>query len=375
MSKSNKRLFALDTFRGATIMLMILVNNPGTWSHIYSPLRHAKWHGCTLTDLVFPFFLFIMGVAMRFTFEKYEICNKYGPLYKKVFSRSITIFILGLLLNAFPFIRQDWDWSSLRILGVLQRIALVYLFASIIVIKLDIKGIIKTSTFLLFGYWLVLYLSGLINGVEPYALNSNLVLYLDKFILGESHLWTGNGIPFDPEGLLSTIPAIVTTLIGFLVGTMIKTATDQRDNCEKMAILGSIFIIIGWIWGLFFPVNKALWTSSYVLFTVGIGILILTSMIWLIDIKKIHKWAKPFIVYGSNSIFIFVISGIWTKILLNINFNLNGKIISGYSYLYQTIFMPLAIDTNSSLLFALFHIVIFWIILALMYKKRIFIKV
>jgi len=156
---------------------------------------------------------------------------------------------------------------------------------------------------------------------------------------------------------------------------MIKTATDQRDNCQKMAILGSIFIIIGWIWGLFFPVNKALWTSSYVLFTGGIGILILTSMIWLIDIKKIHKWAKPFIVYGSNSIFIFVISGIWTKILLNINFNLNGKIISGYSYLYQTIFMPLAIDTNSSLLFALFHIVIFWIILALMYKKRIFIKV
>jgi predicted acyltransferase len=375
MSESNNRLLALDTFRGATIMLMILVNNPGTWSHIYAPFRHAKWHGCTLTDLVFPFFLLIMGVAMRFTFEKYEICNKYGPLFKKVFVRTITIFILGLILNAFPFVRQDWDWSSLRILGVLQRIALVYLLASIIVIKRDIKAIIKVSISLLFGYWLVLYTFGIINGVDPYALNSNLVLYVDKIILGDSHLWSGNGIPFDPEGLLSTIPAVVTTVIGFLVGTMIKTASDQRDNCQKMAILGSVFIIIGWIWGLLFPINKALWTSSYVLFTAGIGILVLSIMIWLVDIKKNNKWAKPLIIYGTNSIFIFVISGIWTKVLLNISFNLNGKMISGYSYLYQTIFMPLDGGMNSSLLFALFHIVIFWLILALMYKKRVFIKV
>lgn len=375
MSESNNRLLALDTFRGATIMLMILVNNPGTWSHIYAPFRHAKWHGCTLTDLVFPFFLLIMGVAMRFTFEKYEICNKYGPLFKKVFVRTITIFILGLILNAFPFVRQDWDWSSLRILGVLQRIALVYLLASIIVIKRDIKAIIKVSISLLFGYWLVLYTFGIINGIDPYALNSNLVLYVDKIILGDSHLWSGNGIPFDPEGLLSTIPAVVTTVIGFLVGTMIKTASDQRDNCQKMAILGSVFIIIGWIWGLLFPINKALWTSSYVLFTAGIGILVLSIMIWLVDIKKNNKWAKPLIIYGTNSIFIFVISGIWTKVLLNISFNLNGKMISGYSYLYQTIFMPLDGGMNSSLLFALFHIVIFWLILALMYKKRVFIKV
>jgi len=375
MSESNNRLLALDTFRGATIMLMILVNNPGTWSHIYAPFRHAKWHGCTLTDLVFPFFLLIMGVAMRFTFEKYEICNKYGPLFKKVFVRTITIFILGLILNAFPFVRQDWDWSSLRILGVLQRIALVYLLASIIVIKRDIKAIIKVSISLLFGYWLVLYTFGIINGVDPYALNSNLVLYVDKIILGDSHLWSGNGIPFDPEGLLSTIPAVVTTVIGFLVGTMIKTASDQRDNCQKMAILGSVFIIIGWIWGLLFPINKALWTSSYVLFTAGIGILVLSIMIWLVDIKKNNKWAKPLIIYGTNSIFIFVISGIWTKVLLNISFNLNGKMISGYSYLYQTIFMPLDGGMNSSLLFALFHIVIFWLILVLMYKKRVFIKV
>ena len=216
MSDSNIRLLSIDTFRGTTIMLMILVNNPGTWSHIYSPLRHAKWHGCTLTDLVFPFFLFIMGVAMRFTFEKYEICNRYGPLFKKVFLRSITIFILGLLLNAFQFIRQDWDWTSLRLFGVLQRIGLVYLFASIIVIKLDIKGIIKISTLLLFSYWLLLYLFGVINGEDPYALNSNLVLYIDRFILGECHLWSWI------VTLLSTITKILIIIL-VIYGIVTKT--------------------------------------------------------------------------------------------------------------------------------------------------------
>ena len=375
MSESNKRLLALDTFRGATIMLMILVNNPGTWGHIYSPLKHAKWHGCTLTDLVFPFFLFIMGVAMRFTFEKYEICNRYGPLFKKVLSRTATIFILGLILNAFPFIRQDWDWSSLRILGVLQRIALSYLLASIIVIQLDIKGIIKISVVLLFGYWLLLYLFGWLNGTDPYALSSNLVLFLDKFILGESHLWRGYGIPFDPEGVLSTATSVVTVLIGFLVGTMIKTAQDHQDNCQRMAVLGSLLIIIGWAWGFLFPINKALWTSSYVLYTVGIGVLVLAAMIWIIDVKNHSKWTKPFVIYGSNSIFIFVLSGLWAKLLLNISFNLDGKIISGYSYLYKTIFEPMANDINSSLLFAIFHIFIFWLILYWMFKKRVFIKI
>jgi len=372
MSKIN-RILALDTFRGATIALMIIVNNPGTWAYVYGPFRHAQWHGCTLTDLVFPFFLFIVGISMSFSFDKYDLC-KTGPLFNKVIFRTISIFVLGLIINAFPFIRQDWDWSSFRILGVLQRIALAYFIAAFIIIRSNIKGLVQISFTILVGYWFLLYINGYINGVDPYSLNSNLVLAIDKIILGESHLYGGTGIQFDPEGLLSTLPSSITVIIGFLVGTMIKTAKDHKENCRRMYVLGSLMIIIGWIWGIFFPINKQLWTSSYVLYTAGIGTVLLSSMIWIIDVLEYKKWTFPFIVFGSNSIFIFALSGIWAKILLKIKFILYGKEISGYSYLYQTIFLPLAGDINGSLLFALFHVLAFWIILFWMYRKKIFIK-
>ena len=372
MTKLN-RILALDTFRGATIALMIIVNNPGTWSHVYAPLRHAQWHGCTLTDLVFPFFLFIVGIAMTFSFQKYDLC-KTGPLFNKIIIRTISIFVLGLFINAFPFVRQDWDWSSFRILGVLQRIALAYFIAAFVIIRSNIKTLVQISFIALMGYWFLLYIYGLVNAVDPYSLNSNLVLAIDKIILGESHLYGGTGIQFDPEGLLSTIPSSITVILGFLVGTMIKTAEDHTENCRRMFILGSLLIIIGWIWGIYFPINKQLWTSSYVLYTAGIATVVLSSMIWLIDVNGYKKWTYPFIVFGSNSIFIFTLSGIWAKILLKIKFILGGEQISGYSYLYQTMFLPLAGDINGSLLFALFHVLAFWFVLLWMYKKKIFIK-
>jgi len=368
------RFMALDIFRGATMALMVIVNTPGTWAYVYSPLRHAQWHGCTLTDLVFPFFLFIIGVAMRFSFDKYDIC-KYGPLFNKIIFRAITIFIIGLLLNAFPFIRQDWDWSSFRILGVLQRIALAYFFASFIVLRFDVKGIVNISFILLVGYWITLMAYGWYSGQDPYALKTNLILVVDQFLLGESHLYGGTGIQFDPEGLLSTIPSVVTVLIGFLVGTMIKTTNDHEDNAQRMAVLGSLLIIIGWLWGFIFPINKQIWTSSYVLYTGGIAIILLAGLIWLVDIKKINWWTKPFVILGSNAIFLYALSSIWVKILLKISFELEGKMISGYSYFYKTIFQPLAGNINGSLLFAFFHVVIFLIILTWMYRKKIYIKI
>ena len=374
MTKINNRFIALDTFRGATIALMIIVNNPGTWSYVYAPLRHAQWHGCTLTDLVFPFFLFSIGISMRFSFDKYDIC-KYGPLFNKIIFRTITIFIIGLLLNAFPFIRQDWDWSSFRILGVLQRIALAYFLASFIVLRSDVKSLVKISFILLIGYWILLMAYGWFSGQDPYALRTNLVLVADRFILGESHLYGGTGIQFDPEGLLSTIPSAVTIIIGFLVGTMIKTTDDHEDNSQKMVVLGALLIIFGWLWGFVFPINKQLWTSSYVLYTGGIGITILAGMIWLIDVKRVNWWTKPFVIFGSNSIFIYALSSIWAKILLKISFELDGKMTSGYSYLYKTIFQPLAGNINGSLFFALFHVLIFLLILTWMYRKNIFIKI
>ena len=374
MTDKQDRLISLDAFRGATIALMILVNNPGTWGHVYAPLRHAQWHGCTLTDLVFPFFLFIIGVSMRFSFEKYEFC-KWGPLFKKVVWRTITIFTIGLLLNAFPFVRQDWDWSHFRIMGVLQRIALAYIMASFIVVRADIIGIVKISLGLLFGYWILLMGYGWYSGLDPYALKSNLILIVDAYIFGENHLYGGTGIPFDPEGLLSTIPSIVTVLIGFLVGTMIKTAEDHKDNTQRMAVLGALLIIFGWGWGFVFPINKQLWTSSYVLYTSGIATVVLAGLIWLVDVKGLKTWTKPFVIFGANAIFLYAASGIWVKILLKISFELDGKMISGYGYLYQTVFQPFAGDLNGSFLFALFHVFMFWLILAWMYRKKIFIKI
>lgn len=373
MSKIN-RILALDTFRGATIALMIIVNNPGTWTYVYGPLRHAQWHGCTLTDLVFPFFLFIVGISMSFSFDKYDLC-KTGPLFNKIIFRTISIFSIGLIINAFPFIRQDWDWSSFRLLGVLQRIALAYFIASFIIIRSNIKSLFQVSFFILIMYWFLLYMYGSINSVDPYALNSNLVLAIDKLILGEKHLYGGTGIQFDPEGLLSTLPSSITVIIGFLVGTMIKTAEDHKENCRRMLIFGSLMVITGWFWSFAFPINKQLWTSSYVLYTAGIATTVISSMIWMIDVLGYKKWTFPFTVFGSNSIFIFALSGIWAKIILKIKFSLNGEQVSGYSYLYKTMFLPIAGEINGSLLFALFHVFVFWILLFWMYKKKIFIKI
>ncbi len=374
MTEKINRFLALDIFRGATIALMVIVNTPGTWSYVYGPLRHAEWHGCTLTDLVFPFFLFIIGVAMRFSFYKYDIC-KYGPLFNKIIFRTITIFSIGLLLNAFPFIRQNWDWSSFRILGVLQRIALAYFFASFIVLRLDVKGLVKISFFLLVGYWLLLMSYGFYSGQDPYSLKYNLILVIDSFLLGENHLYGGTGIQFDPEGLLSTIPSIVTILIGFLVGTMIKTTNDHQDNIQRMVVLGSLLIITGWLWSFGFPINKQLWTSSYVLYTAGIAIILLSGMIWMADIKKIDWWTKPFVILGSNAIFLYVLSSLWVKILLKISFELDGKIVSGYFYLYKTIFQPIAGNINGSLFFAISHVLMFLLILTWMHRKKIFIRI
>ena len=374
MTERINRFLALDIFRGATIALMVIVNTPGTWSYVYGPLRHAEWHGCTLTDLVFPFFLFIIGVAMRFSFDKYDIC-KYGPLFNKIIFRTITIFSIGLLLNAFPFIRQNWDWSSFRILGVLQRIALAYFFASFIVLRLDVKGLVKISFFILVGYWLLLMSYGFYSGQDPYSLKYNLILVIDSFLLGENHLYGGTGIQFDPEGLLSTIPSIVTILIGFLVGTMIKTTNDHQDNIQRMFVLGSLLIITGWLWSFGFPINKQLWTSSYVLYTAGIAIILLSGMIWMVDIKKIDWWTKPFMILGSNAIFLYVLSSLWVKILLKISFELDGKIVSGYFYLYKTIFQPIAGNINGSLFFAISHVLMFLLILTWMHRKKIFIRI
>jgi predicted acyltransferase len=367
--ENTKRYLALDVFRGMTIATMILVNNPGSWSHIYAPLKHSAWHGCTPTDLVFPFFLFIVGVSMFFSFAKYgsELNSK---SLVKVLKRTALIFLIGLFLNSFP----QWmtDWSKLRIMGVLQRIALAYGIGSLIVLAVNRKYLPYIALAILLIYWGILYFLG---NADPYSLTGNLAPKVDSFILGESHIYKGFGIPFDPEGLLSTIPAISTVIIGYLAGGIISK-TERTKVPLIMLIYGAAGVAIGLVWSLVFPINKPLWTSSYVIYTAGWACVIMALLIWIIDLKGFSKWSSFFVVFGMNPLFIFALSGIWARILGRIiKIHQGDTVVTGYNWLYQNIFQPFAGDINGSLLFALSHIIVFWFICWVLYKKKIFIKV
>lgn len=365
-----RRIYAIDVLRGITISLMILVNNPGSWSYVYGPFLHAKWHGCTLTDLVFPFFLFLVGASMRFSFVRWhDFASK--KFYQHVFWRTLSIFIVGLLLNAYPFVKQDWDWSDFRFMGVLQRIALAYGISAVIIIHNDLRDLIKILFGILLFYWGAMWLGDTGN---PYGLESNLVRKIDIFILGEKHLYNGFGVRFDPEGLFSTLTSVSTVIIGYLIGGMLHTTKNYLDCVKRTISFGFILMIIGYFWGYIFPINKALWTSSYVLLTSGIASISFGILIFFIDVKS---WKKPFWffeIFGTNSIFIFVASGLWAKTMLSIKLQLDGNLVSSYSYLYQTLFVPIAGKMNGSLLFAVTHIFAFWILLYWMHRKNIKIK-
>jgi predicted acyltransferase len=364
-----QRYLALDVFRGMTIATMITVNNPGSWSHIYEPLKHSAWHGCTPTDLVFPFFLFIVGVSMFFSFTKYDQKLDSKSLLK-VLRRTALIFLIGLFLNSFP--QWQTDYSRLRIMGVLQRIALAYGIGSVIVLAFNKKYLPYIALSILLIYWALL---GFLGGPDPYSLAGNLTPKVDAFLLGEAHLYKGFGIPFDPEGLLSTFPSIATVILGFMAGGLISR-TERSKIPLYLIIYGVSGVAAGMLWGLLFPVNKPLWTSSYVIYTAGLACIIMAILIWIIDIKEYKKWTSFFVVFGMNPLFIFALAGVWARILTRIiKINEGDTVVTGYNWLYQNIFQPLAGDINGSLLFALSHIAVFWFICYVLYKKKIFIKV
>jgi len=364
-----KRLMALDVLRGLTIALMIMVNNPGSWSYVYPPLLHSKWHGCTPTDLVFPFFLFIVGVSMWYSFKKYgERLTKSGLL--KVLKRFLVIFLLGLFLNAFP----KFNFESLRFFGVLQRISIAYAVAAVLCMRFNYKQLLIACTLLLIGYWGLLYFGG--SG-DVYSLTSNAAGKLDLLMFGENHIYKGFGIPFDPEGLLSAIPSVATVIIGYLTGRIIDLSSSVMEAVKKLVAYGMSSAAIGWFWGYIFPINKPLWTSSYVLYAGGLAMLFLALLLWVIDVKGIKKWSKPFVHFGTNPLFIFVFSGIYVKVILYLvkSTNSEGEIISGYEYLYNHLFVPIAGNMNGSLLFAISHIIVFWLLTYILYRNKIFIKI
>ncbi|MBT3253442.1 MAG: DUF1624 domain-containing protein [Candidatus Marinimicrobia bacterium] len=387
------RMISLDVFRGLTVGLMILVNNPGSWSHIYGPLRHAGWHGWTPTDLVFPFFLFIVGVAMALSFGKrMEAGSDVAALKKKVWSRGAIIIGLGLFLNGFPFniplnaqMAADFEFMdiprrllTLRYWGVLQRIGLSYLIGGLIILYFP-----RTSSRILaVGALIAIYeffmRVPLVNGwgAGSFELADNFIRYMDILLFGEAHLYGGTGVPFDPEGFLSTLPAVVTLMSGFWLGEYLRKPIDHQEKLSNLSVLGIMLFFAGSLLSLIEPINKQLWTVSYVITMDGLAIMMIVVSSYLIDVKKMDFWIKPAIVFGSNALVVFVGSGIIGRLMYMVKTtNAEGDIISIKYALYSGLFVPMAGDLNGSLLYALTNIAFWLAILWYLYSKKIFVKI
>lgn len=397
------RYHSLDVFRGATVALMILVNNPGTWSAIFGPLEHASWAGCTPTDLVFPFFLFAVGNALAFVIPGLQ---KEGTVifWRKVIKRSVLIFAIGLFLNWFPFFQWNNDqlifksWNDgvqgIRIMGVLQRISIAYFFASVLAYFLKPKMVLLASSFLLVAYWLM---SKWLGTADPYSLEGFFGTGIDQLLLGEAHLYQGEGIPFDPEGLVSTLPTIAQVLFGYLIGLIIrnqgqvdwlwkKAPTSQETHYKLLTVLfvtGSMLLFIGYVWQLDFPFIKKIWSSSYVVHTTGLAVLCIAVMIWFIEVLQYRNFLTHFFnVFGKNPLFIFVLSGLLPRFLalfrIKNGFNENGEQVytNALKWFYQEVCAPLPGPVEvGSFVYALCFLILMWVIAYLLDKNKIYIKV
>jgi predicted acyltransferase len=364
------RLLSLDVFRGITIAGMILVNNPGSWEAIHPPLEHAAWHGWTPTDLVFPFFLFIVGVSITLALARRAAeGGSRRDLYLKIVRRTLIIFALGLVLAGFP----RYELSTLRIPGVLQRIAVCYLVASVIFLHTKWRTQAFIVAALLLIYWALMVLTPVPGfGAGDLSMEGNLAAYIDRALLGQ-HTWKPL---YDPEGILSTLPAIATTLAGVLTGHWLRTRRDDLDKVAGMFVAGALSIVAGWAWGGWFPLNKALWTSSYVLLTAGLALQLLAVCYWLVDIKDVRRPAKPFLIFGTNALIIYFLSELFSNIISLVTLSrADGSTVDLKTYVYEHVFASWATPMNASLMFAI-CIVLLWLgVATLLYRKRIFIKV
>jgi predicted acyltransferase len=403
------RLKSLDVFRGIAIASMILVNNPGSWKQVYPPLDHAEWHGCTPTDLVFPFFLFIVGCAMSFSLSKYtQTANKSDAaksqlleteeqknadkkpascfllpasnIYWRIARRAAILFILGLLLNTSSIALDVLlnsapveNFGKIRIMGVLQRIGLAYFISAIAVLNLSPRHQKLLAVAVLLGYWGALTVFA-VGGYTAGELTpeGNLGGYVDRLILGSQHLYKGG--PFDPEGLLSTLPAVVTVLTGYFTGEWLRVEPIKTRTSINLAICGLSCVVIGHLWGFLFPINKQLWTSSYVVFTAGWALLLLAACYETIEVRD-WKWGRPFEIMGVNAIFLFVASGIVARILLKTHIGTGENAPTTYTWIYENWFVPWAGSLNGSLAFAVTAVLFWWLILYGMYRRGWAIKI
>ncbi|MEO5579353.1 MAG: DUF5009 domain-containing protein [Gemmatimonadaceae bacterium] len=390
-----ERLISLDVFRGMTIAGMLLVNNPGTWSAIYPPLEHAEWHGWTPTDLIFPFFLFIVGITTYISLSvRRERGDSDGALVRQILKRGGIIFALGLLMSAFPFYqwgtvpgmtdpslleRIVYRWEHVRILGVLQRIGLVYIAAALSTLRTTLKQQVVIVAALLFGYWFAMTLIPIPGqGIGALTLDKpaeTLAAYLDRAILGLNHIWTGS-VTYDPEGPFSTLPAIATAILGVFAGRWIAKRRPLVERIAGLFAIGCIAMVVGLMWHWVFPINKNLWTSSYVVFTAGMACATLATVMWIIEEHDIRWWTKPFVIYGVNPIVAFVGSGVLARIIYTLwKVPYNGQPTSMQAVIYNEGFASWLAPRNASLAFALTTVLFWFAVLAVMYRRKIFLKV
>jgi predicted acyltransferase len=389
----NQRFYSLDVFRGATVALMILVNNPGNWGHIFPPLEHAGWHGVTPTDLVFPFFLFAVGNAMAFVMPKLDAAGE-GVFWKKIIKRTLLIFFIGVFLNWFPFIKYNEagnfigkPFETLRLFGVLQRIAISYFFASVIVHYFKVRGSFVVGTFILLAYW---FLTVAANPTDPYSLHGWFGTNIDKALIGEKHMYHGEGIAFDPEGLMNSFAAIVQVILGYLVGNYILQKGKTQEMLNGLFVAGCVLVFGGFCWDMVFPLNKKIWTSSYTIYTTGLALLVLSLMIYLIEFKGSPQgpvgkgwWSRFFDVFGKNALFIFAMSALIPKTLwlIRISNGLNAegkpKYLNPLNWFYENVCKPIfpGDPRIGSLIYALCFIGMMWFLAWVLDKKKIYIKV
>jgi predicted acyltransferase len=377
MNKSSTRFLSLDVFRGMTICFMIIVNTPGSGAAPFSPLEHASWHGFTPTDLVFPSFLFAVGNAMSFSMKRYlEMGNT--AVLGKIFKRTLLIFLIGYLMYWFPFFNFDGGHiglspiSNTRIMGVLQRIALCYCFASLMIHFLSKQSVIILSILFLVGYWIILLVFG--NPANPLSITGNAGIFLDKYILGDSHMYHGEKIAFEPEGFLSTLPAIVNVIVGYYAGKFIQQKGKGYDTIAKMLLTGGLFIFLALCWNMVFPINKKLWTSSFVLITTGLDLVILSFLIYALEINNWNKgnWTRFFTTLGKNPLPIYVLSEILIIFFWMIKIKPG---VSLFDWINASFYQAIAPGAIGSLLFAISYMLICWCVGWTLDKNKVYIRV
>jgi len=368
---TKERIISVDIFRGLTIAAMILVNNPGTWSQVYAPFLHAEWHGLTPTDLIFPFFLFIVGMSITFAYSKKKAMGIQADVYKKIISRTLKLIFLGLFLAAFklsfPFIK---DLSGLRIPGVLQRIGVVFFIASLLFLHCNWKVLLGIFVAILVSYWFLMTQVPINGEMSLLTMESNLGSVVDLKLLTVDHMWK---TLYDPEGILSTLPSIATSIFGMFLGMiLLKKGASKQEKLVYFLIIGLVSLGLGYLWNLSFPLNKALWTSSFVLVTGGWACIIYAVIFYVADVLGKQTWGKPAIIFGSNAITVFFLSSFTSKCFGLIKLS-NGQSLHGY--LYEVLSSVVTIPKLSSLIYAIFVILFYYVIAYILYKKKIFIKV